>query len=251
MPQDVAADVPLCAQDVLTAALVLADGSSLDGHLLFLVGLPLTVVAFILACRAAVNWRQPVRTARFSTVTAWLAAMAALGFVAPSTGGLLWYEVLKRVYAGAAIVLVGVFSTGDRVWQRRASFTAVSAGVVLFALGPIGAPNPSIDVFAWTQTSVQALLHRVHPYTVVAPDVYRGRYDPGYTVSVYPYMPATLLAYAPWVRMLGDFRYALAASVILTIGLIHRIGRRLCVSPQFASASALAIVVTPEQLSND
>jgi hypothetical protein len=103
----------------------------------------------------------------------------------------------------------------------------VWAGVVLFALGPIGAPNPRIDVFTWTQTSVQALLHGIHPYTVVVPDVYRGRYDPGYTVSVYPYMPATLLAYAPWVRIFGDFRFALAASVALTTGLILRIGRRL------------------------
>jgi hypothetical protein len=235
----------LCAHQALVAALVLAVGSSLDGNLLFLLGLPLTVVAFILACRAAVNWRQPVHTADLSTVTAWLAAMAALWFVGPRTGGLLWYEILKRVYAGAAIVLVGVFSAGDRARQRRATLIAMWAAVVLFTLGPIGAPNPTIDVFTWTQTSVRALLHQINPYTVVTPDVYRGRYDPGYTVSVYPYMPATLLVYAPWVGVLGDFRFALAASVALSIGLIHRVGRRLGVEPRFTCACALAIALHP------
>jgi hypothetical protein len=100
-------------------------------------------------------------------------------------------------------------------------------------------------VFSWTQTSVQALLHRTNPYTVVAPDVYLGRYDPGYTVSVYPYMPATLLAYAPWVSVLGDFRFALAACLVLAVLLIHRIGNRLGVCRPLMYAATLAIVLHP------
>jgi hypothetical protein len=138
-----------------------------------------------------------------------------------------------------------MFSSDDRRWQRRATLIAVSAGLVLFALGPIGSPHPQIDVFTWTQSSVQALLHRTNPYTVIAPDVYLGRYDPGYTVSVYPYMPATLLAYAPWVGVFGDFRFALAACLAATIGLIFHIGRRLDVSAQLTYAAALAIVLHP------
>src|SRR5262249_8071535 len=102
-----------------------------------------------------------------------------------------------------------------------------------------------IDVFTWTQTSVQALLHHVNPYTVIAPDVYRGRYDPGYTVSVYPYMPATLIAYAPWVSVLGDFRFALAACLGVTVLLIYRIGSQLNVCPPLTYACALAIVLHP------
>jgi hypothetical protein len=238
-------EVPTCAIQALTAALILSIGSSLGGYLLFIFGLPLTIAGFVVATRAALTWSNPQRTDNFTWVTAWLTAMAALAIVGPKTGGLLWYEIVKRALAVASIVLVGIFSSGDETTERRAASAAIAAGLLLFALGPIGAPNPPIDVFTWTQTSVQALLHRTNPYTVVAPDVYLGRYDPGYTVSVYPYMPATLLAYAPWVSVLGDFRFALAASVAGTIALIHRIGRRLGVSPPLIFTAALAIVLHP------
>jgi hypothetical protein len=237
--------VPTCAIQALTSALILAIGSSLGGDLLFILGLPLTIAGFVVACRAALNWSRPERTHSFGWVTALLTAMAALGIIEPRTGGLLWYEVVKRVFAVAGIVLVGLFSSDHRTQQRRAALIAISAGSLLFALGPIGAPHPPIDVFTWTQTSVQALLHRTNPYTVVAPDVYLGRYDPGYTVSVYPYMPATLLAYAPWVSVFGDFRFALAACLVLTIPLMFRIGQRLGVSQQLTYAAALAIVFHP------
>src|SRR5262249_54975251 len=159
-------------------------------------------------------------TSTFSGVSTWLSAAAALGLVGPTTGGLLWYEVTKRTLAAAGVVLVGVFSSGKWPWRRRAALIALSAGTVFLAIAPIGPPSPTIDVFAWTQTSVHALLDRIDPYTVIAPDVYRGRHDPGYTVSVYPYMPATLIIYAPFVRFFGDFRFALSASVALTIGLV-------------------------------
>ena len=235
----------MCAVQALSAALVLSIGSSLGGYNLFILGLPLTIAGFVLACRAALNWSNPDLTQRFTGITALLTAMAALGIVGPKTGGLLWYEVVKRTFALAGIVLVGLYSSDDRTLQRTAARIAVAAGLLLFAIGPIGAPHPPIDVFTWTQTSVQALLRRTNPYTVVAPDVYLGRYDPGYTVSVYPYMPATLLAYAPWVGVFGDFRFALAAAVALTVLLIHRIGRRLGVSSPLTYAAALAMVLHP------
>jgi hypothetical protein len=238
-------EVPTCSIQALTSALILSIGSSLGGYLLFILGLPLTIAGFVIACRSALNWSKPDRSQSFTSITALLAAMAALGIVGPTTGGLLWYEIVKRAFAVASIVLVGMFSTDDDARQRRAALVAVSLGFVIFALGPIGAPHPPIDVFTWTQTSVQALLHRTNPYTVVAPDVYLGRYDPGYTVSVYPYMPATLLAYAPWVSVLGDFRFALAACLVLAVVLIHRIGNRLGVCRQLMYAAALAIVLHP------
>jgi hypothetical protein len=237
--------MPICAVQALIAALVLAVGSSLGGDLLFLLGLPLTLTGFIIAWRAAWTWGNPETTSTFSGVSAWLAAAAALGLVGPTTGGLLWYEVTKRTLAATGVILVGVFSSDDWTRGRRAALIAVSAGAVLFAIAPIGAPSPTIDVFTWTQTSVHALLHRIDPYTVIAPDVYRGRHDPGYTVSVYPYMPATLIIYAPFVSFFGDFRFALSASVTLTIGLVYAIGRRLGVHPRFTLAAMLAIVLHP------
>jgi hypothetical protein len=238
-------DIPVCAVQALMAALVLAVGSSLGGNLLFLLGLPLTIIGFILACRAASTWSSPVRTSAFSGIATWLAAMATLGIVGPTTGGLLWYEVAKRAFAASGTVLVGMLAGDDEIWWRRATLIAVSLGVTLFAIGAIGAPNPTIDVFTWTQTCVRALLHRINPYTVIAPDVYRGRHDPGYTVSVYPYMPATLLIYAPWVSLFGDFRFALGASLILAIGLLLDIGRRLNVDPRLTYAAMLAIALHP------
>lgn len=238
-------EFPTCALQALTAALILSVGSSLSGHLLFLLGLPLTLVGFVIACRAALSWSNPARTSSMTAITAWLAVMAAVAVVTPRTGGHLWYEIVKRACAVASIGLVGVFASEDRVWQRRASLMMIGLGLLVFALGPIGAPQPPIDVFAWTQTSVQALLHRIDPYTVIAPDVYSGRYDFGFTVSVYPYMPATLLAYTPWVALLGDFRFALAVCSAISIALIHYIGRRLQIGYTFVSAAALAIVLHP------
>jgi len=238
-------DMPTCAVQALIAALVLAVGSSLGGNLLFLLGLPLTLIGFVLACRAASTWSSPAQTSAFSGITIWLAAMATLGIVAPTTGGLLWYEVIKRAFAAVSVILVGMLAGRDETWQRRAMLIAVSVGIALFAIGPVGAPDPTIDVFTWTQTSVRALLHRINPYTVIAPDVYRGRHDPGYSVSVYPYMPATLLIYAPWVSLFGDFRFGLGASLVVAIGLLHGIGRRLNVDPRLKDAAMLAIVLHP------
>jgi hypothetical protein len=238
-------DMPICAVEALIAALILALGSSLGGNLLFLLGLPLTLIGFVLACRAASNWSSTETTSAFPGIATWLAAMAALGIVGPTTGGLLWYEVIKRAFAAVSSVLVGMLAGHDEAWQRRAMLIAVSGGIALFAIGPIGAPHPTIDVFTWTQTSVRALLHGVNPYTVIAPDVYRGRHDPGYSVSVYPYMPATLLIYAPWVSLFGDFRFALGASLVLALGLLHGIGRRLNVDPRLKNAAMLAIVLHP------
>src|SRR5262245_33664666 len=104
-------EVPICAVQALSAALVLSIGSSLGGYLLFILGLPLTIAGFVLACRAALNWSSPERTERLTEITALLTAMAALGIVGPKTGGLLWYEVVKRTLALTSIVLVGLFSS--------------------------------------------------------------------------------------------------------------------------------------------
>ena len=57
--------------------------------------------------------------------------MAGLAIVGPKTRGLLWYEVVKRTFAVASIVLVGVFSSRDERNQRRAASIAIAAGLLL------------------------------------------------------------------------------------------------------------------------
>ena len=93
--------------------------------------------------------------------------------------------------------------------------------------------------------AVRAFLHGIHPYTVQAPDVYNGGADFGFVVRVYPYMPATLLAFAPFVAIVRDFRYGLAACVPLTIWLVRRAGRRSGADPQLLDAATLMIALHP------
>jgi len=100
-------------------------------------------------------------------------------------------------------------------------------------------------VFTWTQTALNALLHGVHPYAVQAPDVYGGSRSVGYTLTVYPYMPATLVAYAPWFAVFGDFRYGLAACLPLTIWLVRAAGRRLGLDERLTGVVILSLVLHP------
>jgi hypothetical protein len=120
-----------------------------------------------------------------------------------------------------------------------------AAACALHLVTPLGTPQPQIDVFTWTQTAVGALIHGVHPYTVHAPDVFGGSRNAGYTVTVYPYMPATLVAYAPWFALFGDFRYGLAACLALTIWLVRSAGRRLGLDGRLTGAVILSLVLHP------
>jgi hypothetical protein len=245
--------LPASSVYALIASLTLALGATLSRHLLFILGLPLTVAGFVVACFAVGSSGSDQRRHWLRRACACLSAMAALGIIGPSTHGALWYEILRRTYSFVGLVLVGVFASGDERWQRRSIRLAIAGGVALYALTPIGTPTPQIDVFAWTETSVKALAHGIHPYVVSAPDVYGGRYDPGYTVTVYPYMPATLLAYLPWVLIFDDFRYALAACLPITIALIRRTVRNLAVDapektvlPLFGDVVTLALLLHPD-----
>jgi hypothetical protein len=229
----------------LLAALVLSVGSSLTGRLLWLAGLPLTLSAFLLACRAMWKFDCGDRLPWKGTAVIWLSAMAALGVVGPSNHGALWYEVVRRGYACAGLVCVALYATDDRRRQRIGVRAAMIGATVLYFLTPIGVPQPVIDVFAWTQTATTAFLHGVHPYTVQAPDVYAGGRNDGFTVVVYPYMPATLLAFAPWVAVLGDFRFALAAALPAALWLMRAAGRRMGTDRALIDAATLALILHP------
>jgi hypothetical protein len=109
----------------------------------------------------------------------------------------------------------------------------------------LAVPHPQIDVVPWTDTAVRAFINGVHPYTVQATDVYDGGRDFGFVVQVYPYMPATLLAFAPFVVALGDFRFALAAALPLTVWLLRRAGERQGANRQLVDAATLLLVLHP------
>jgi hypothetical protein len=173
------------------------------------------------------------------------ASVAALGIAMPGSIGPLWIEILRRGFSAFGVVAVGVVSGNSPTWRRRALVASIAGATVLAFIIPAAIPNPQIDVVPWTDTAVRAFLHGVHPYTVQAPDVYRGGADFGFVVRVYPYMPATVLAFAPFVAIVGDFRYALAACVPATIWLVRRAGRRSGADPQLLDAATLMIALHP------
>jgi hypothetical protein len=240
-----AADLPESAALALLAAMVLSIGSSLSSSdLLFLAGLPLTLAAFAIACRAMWLCESPRRSRKWMAWSCfWLSAMAALGIVSPSSHGPLWYEVARHGFAVLGLFCVGLFGSDDPTWQRRSVMVVAVAASILHLVTPLATPQPQIDVFTWTQTAVSALLHGVQPYTVLAPDVYGGSRSVGYTVTVYPYMPATLIAYAPWFALFGDFRYALAVCLPLTIWLVRASARRLALDGRVTGVVILSLVL--------
>ena len=62
-------------------------------------------------------------------------------------------------------------------------------------------------------------------------------------------MPATLIAYAPVVAILGDFRFLLAFSLPATIALIRATGRRLRADETLVDVVTLAILLHPRSVS--
>ena len=95
------------------------------------------------------------------------------------------------------------------------------------------------------QTATTAMLHGIHPYTVRAPDLQHGGFDFGSTPTVYPYMPLTLVAAAPWVALLRDYRFGIACCLPITILLIRRAGRVLRVDDAHLDLLTVALVLHP------
>jgi hypothetical protein len=229
----------------LYAAALLALACGFDNRLRFAIALPLVLLALAAAAAGVVsrNRHRPGPLPR----RVWLlcAAAVALGIVTPATGGPLWYEVLRRGFSAAGVLIVGFVSGGNSRARDRAMACAIGGATLLAAITPFAVPHPQIDVVPWTDAAVRALIGGVHPYTVQAPDVYDGGRDFGFVVQVYPYMPATLLAFAPFVLALGDFRYGLAACVPLTAWLLRRTGERQRSNRQLIDAATLLFVLHP------
>jgi len=229
----------------LAAAILVATGSSVGGHLRFLIGVPLTVGGFVVA------WLATRHTARVNSahppdaLILTLSAMAAVGLLTPSPRGTFWYEIVYRAHPAVALITLGIYAGGDAIWRRRAVWTTVATATIVQVLAPIGVPDPNMDVWNWIQTCAAALLHAVHPYTVHAIDTYHGAWDFGSTPSVFPYMPLTLIALAPAVAIAGDYRFALALSLPATIALARAGGRRLGAAPALIDIVTFVIALHP------
>ncbi len=233
--------IPIAAADALLAALLVAIGSCVRGDLRFLVGLPVTLAGFAVASRAMWRVEAEQPAAWRTSACALMAVMALVGLVTPATPGAAWYDAAGRGVSLLGLAAVGVFFWGDARWRGRAVAAVAVAVTALHFAAPIGVPDPGIDVWSWTQTCLRSLLHGVHPYTVQAGDFVHI----GPTSQVYPYLPLTLVAYAPAFALLGDYRFLSALALPATVVLNRATGHRLGVDPRFVDATTLAFLLHP------
>lgn len=243
------AALPAIPVALANAALLTTIGSCLGGHLLYVLGIPVTAGACVLAWTIAVRRRSETVRARwwtsFAVAGALLSVAAAIGLVAPSPQGPAWYEALYRAHPAIALVTIGIAVADNAAWRRRAVLVTTATAVLLQLLAPLAVPHPVVDVWSWGQTCGSTLLAGVHPYTVVAPDPYHGAYDFGSAPSVFPYMPGLLLAAAAAIALLGDYRYAIALCLPLTVWLLWTTASRLRVDERLIALLTLALVVHP------
>src|SRR5450759_462292 len=229
----------------LIAFLLVTIGSCVGGHLRFLIGVPVAVAGLIAACVAVRRARETRIERPLDAVYVLLSVMAAIGVAAPSPDSSTWYEILYRAHPAIGLVTIGILAAGPARWRRRAVWITVSTAVLLAALAPLAVPNPYIDVWNWMQTCGRALLHGVHPYTVQAPEFTHGALDYGSTPTVFPYMPLVLVAAAPWIAVVGDYRFELALCLPIAVALLRAAGRRLRVDGWMIDAVTLAFVLHP------
>ncbi len=236
--------IPAAAGAALAAYVLVTIGSCVRGDTLLLLGVPLTVAGCAVAWIATRNTR-PAAECSIAWPILSLSALAAIGLAAPAVDdSLRWFTLATRAYFAAAIVLLGVFAGSGAAGRRRTTIALVAAAVALQIAAPFGI-HAEVDLWSWTQSAAMALLHGVHPYTVRAPDLQRGGFDFGSTPTVYPYMPLTLIAAAPWVAAFGDYRFGIAACLPLTIVLFRRAGRALQVEDTPLDLLTLALVLHP------
>jgi hypothetical protein len=138
-----------------------------------------------------------------------------------------------------------VFGYGPARHARRAVTAVIVAGTALHLVTLFAVPDPKIDVWIWTQTCIQALLGGVHPYTVDGARVITNVYHLGPTASLFPYMPLTLVAFAPAYVLFGDYRVLSALCVPATVALNRATGRQLGLDSRLIDATTLAFLLFP------
>jgi len=237
--------LPAAASATLAAYALVSIGSSLHGDVLLVLGVPLTTAGFALACLVARRGDRCSAPWPLGRLTMLLSALAAVGLVTPALDdSVRWFTVATRIFFAAAIVLVAVFEGARGAGRRRVTLALAIAAVALQFAACFGV-HVTVDLWSWTETAARALLRGIHPYTVRAPDLQHGGFDFGSTPTVYPYMPLTVIAAAPWVAWLGDYRFGVACCLPITIALMRRGGRALDVDATFIDVATLALVLHP------
>ena len=130
----------------------------------------------------------------------------------------LLHAVHPRMLLGAQVataVSAACFALAARNTPRsRPALLAAAVALTLaHVLIPFASPHPVIDVFTSNTAGADHLLAGRNPYSQTYDDIYRGHYD--YPPGI-PYFPATLEWMAPFRGLLGDIRYGLLASTVLS-----------------------------------
>jgi len=229
------------AANALFASLLVATGSCIRGELTFFIGLPVTAAGLGAAARAAWLAAEHRRIRWFAPTSLLLAGMTIVGLLAPPLPGAHWYDIACRTLFVFGALAVGVLYFGTAAARSRIVGAIVIAYAALQIVTPYGVSDQRIDVFVWTQTALDALRNGIHPYVARIPD---GSYD-GTTAAVYPYMPATLIAFFPAFLLFGDCRVLSALAIPAAVVLNRAAGRRLGVNSAFLDATTLAFVLHP------
>lgn len=196
-------------------------------------GLAALTVAFVLLLAVAALRRPLAAPSRWS-----LAATAAVTVVAAGVhparrlmhahaGGLLAVDLLAGLTALVALTAAAVVRRSAAAWAVGAALAAATGVVTVLV-----AADPHIDVWYLLQQSSSGLLH--------GDDMYRQHWQGSHGLqAVYPYLPFTTLALAPARWLLGDVRYALLGSSLLTSWQLRRL------APALPATLALLVLVHP------
>src|SRR5262249_5241985 len=152
-----------------------------------LVGLPVTVAGLATAARAMFLVDDRRTIAWVPRVSTLLFAMALVGLFAPVVPGASWHDPLVRFFFVAGAASTGVLILAGETLRGRVTMAVVATSIALHLVTPLDVRDPRIDVFLWTQSSLDALRHGIHPYTI---DIVYQELG-GRTAPVYPYMPFT------------------------------------------------------------
>jgi hypothetical protein len=238
--------VPAPAAAALLGYFLIAIGTTAGGAERLAIGIPVAVAGFAAACVAGFRLRHPGPAWRLAPLFTALSAMTAAGIVVPPRDHpSLWYQILHRSVPACGVLLVGTVAGPSRRAARRAVWTAVALATGLQILTVVAIPTPFIDVWSWTDAAARALLNGSHPYTAHPPDIYRGGFALGYTSTVYPYMPLTVVAHALSLAVFGDYRVGLAICLLASTGLLRATAKRLAVDDVVVDALTLALVFYP------